>query len=120
VLDIGQSEDWFALQIALAPCLLGYSIIAKRLYSDPKTKRDGNTYWKWIETYVADDYSEAVRVGSGESKQFRSMSAESNIRKELIEKFASLQSPNRIEELVKIFIQATKMETGFWTMGAGP
>lgn len=69
MLDIGQSEDWFALQIALAPCLLGYSVIAKRLSSDPNTKRDGNTYWKWIETYVADDYSDAVNVGCGEKKQ---------------------------------------------------
>jgi thiaminase len=67
VLDIGQSDDWFALQIALAPCLLVYSIIAKRLYSDPQTKRDGNVYWKWILSYVADDYSEAVRVGSSKS-----------------------------------------------------
>lgn len=55
----------------------------------------------------------------------------------LLEKNAVLQSPSRIEELVKIFIHATKvgqvrdptnetsmltvrqMETGFWDMGAG-
>lgn len=65
VLDIGVAEDWFALQIALLPCLLGYGVIAKRLYHDPKTKREGNTYWKWIENYVADDYAEAVRLGCG-------------------------------------------------------
>jgi thiaminase len=59
------SQDWFALQVALAPCLIGYGDIAKRLYADPNTKRQGNIYWKWIENYVADDYSEAVRVGSG-------------------------------------------------------
>lgn len=65
VLDIGQSEDWLALQISMAPCLIGYGEIAKRLYADPKTKREGNIYWKWIENYVADDYTEAVKVGSG-------------------------------------------------------
>jgi thiaminase len=65
VLDIGQSQDWLALQVALAPCLLGYGGIAKRLHDDPKTKREGNIYWKWIENYVADDYAEAVGVGSG-------------------------------------------------------
>ena len=65
MLDIGLSQDWFALQVALAPCLIGYGHIAKRLYADPNTKRQGNIYWKWIENYVADDYSEAVRVGSG-------------------------------------------------------
>ncbi|KAI9052284.1 hypothetical protein LZ554_003639 [Drepanopeziza brunnea f. sp. 'monogermtubi'] len=102
VLDIGQSQDWFALQIALAPCLIGYGVIAKRLHADPKTKREGNIYWKWIENYVADDYVEAVDTGSA-----------------TIERNAVLQSPSRIEELVKIFIHATRMETGFWDMGAG-
>lgn len=65
VLDIGQSEDWLALQISMAPCLIGYGEIAKRLHADPKTKREGNIYWKWIENYVADDFTEAVKVGSG-------------------------------------------------------
>lgn len=55
----------------------------------------------------------------------------------ILEKHAVLQSPSRIEELIKIFIHATKvssseearrymlmltswkMETGFWDMGAG-
>jgi thiaminase len=67
VLDIGHSEDWFALQIALLPCLLGYGVIARRLHDDPKTVREGNRYWKWIENYVAPDYTEAVQLGMGES-----------------------------------------------------
>jgi len=58
------SQDWLALQVALAPCLIGYGDIAKRLYADPKTKRDGNIYSKWIANYVADDYSQAVEMGS--------------------------------------------------------
>jgi thiaminase len=49
----------------MAPCLIGYGVIARRLYDDPLTKREGNIYWKWIENYVADDFAEAVRVGSG-------------------------------------------------------
>ncbi|KAJ4304996.1 ATP-dependent RNA helicase dbp2 [Kalmusia sp. IMI 367209] len=63
VLDIGQSEDWIALQIALLPCLIGYGIIAQRLYNDTKTVREGSKYWKWVETYVADDYAQAMEVG---------------------------------------------------------
>lgn len=66
VLDIGQSEDWLGLQVALAPCLLGYGAIAKQLHGHPKTKTDGNTYWRWILNYVADDYVQAVQTGSGE------------------------------------------------------
>ena len=65
ILDVGQSEDWLALQMALAPCLIGYGAIAKRLHSDKGTLREGNKYWKWIENYVAEDYAEAVRLGSG-------------------------------------------------------
>ncbi|KAI0145876.1 Phosphomethylpyrimidine kinase-domain-containing protein [Hypoxylon sp. NC0597] len=99
VLDIGQSEDWLGLQVALAPCLLGYGAIAKQLHGDPRTKTEGNTYWKWILNYVAEDYVQAVQTGA-----------------DLIEKHAVLQSPSRIEELVKIFIHATKMEIGFWEM----
>ncbi|KAK7712736.1 trifunctional hydroxymethylpyrimidine kinase/phosphomethylpyrimidine kinase/thiaminase [Botryosphaeria dothidea] len=100
VLDIGQSEDWFALQIALMPCLIGYGHIARRLYDDQKTKREGNTYWNWVEQYVAEDYTDAVKAGL-----------------DIIERHAVLQSPSRIEQLVQIFIHATKMETGFWDMG---
>ncbi|KAL2206330.1 putative thiamine biosynthesis protein (Thi-4) [Sarocladium strictum] len=100
VLDIGQSQDWLALQVALAPCLLGYGAVAKMLHANDATdKSNANTYWPWIENYVAEDYVEAVRLGS-----------------ELLEKHALLQSPTRIEELVKIFIHATKMEIGFWEM----
>jgi thiaminase len=65
VLDIGQSEDWFALQMAIFPCLLGYGMIARRLFHDPNTLRDGNRYWKWIENYAADDFQEAVSLGRG-------------------------------------------------------
>ncbi|CAI6340256.1 unnamed protein product [Periconia digitata] len=67
VLDIGQSEDWLALQIALLPCLIGYGIIARRLFEDPETAREGNRYWKWIQTYVAEDYCEAMEIGKGTS-----------------------------------------------------
>ena len=63
---MGQSEDWLALQVALAPCLIGYGAIAKRLHADENSTRTGNKYWKWVENYVAEDYMEAVRTGSGE------------------------------------------------------
>ena len=37
---------------------------------------------------------------------------------DLVEKHAGKQSPTRIEELVKIFVHATQMETGFWAMAS--
>ncbi|KAF2167706.1 hypothetical protein M409DRAFT_21859 [Zasmidium cellare ATCC 36951] len=103
VLDIGQSEDWLALQISLLPCLLGYGMIARRLKELQRTNppKTPNRYVTWINNYVAADYTEAVKKGCA-----------------LVEKHAFKQSPTRIEELVKIFIHATKMETGFWTMAS--
>ncbi|PYH47528.1 DNA-directed DNA polymerase alpha catalytic subunit POL1 [Aspergillus saccharolyticus JOP 1030-1] len=102
ILDVGQSEDWLALQMALAPCLIGYGAIAQRLYSDKESVREGNRYWKWVENYVADDYTEAVRLGS-----------------ELLEKHMRDVSPSRMEELIKIFVRATELEIRFWDMGLG-
>ncbi|KAL2760915.1 hypothetical protein ACRALDRAFT_2131177 [Sodiomyces alcalophilus JCM 7366] len=99
VLDVGQSEGWFALMVALAPCILGYGAVGKQLHADPATVRDGNTFWPWIENYVAEDYVSAVRTSS-----------------ELMERHASSLSPSGLEQMVKIFIHATKMEIGFWEM----
>ena len=65
LLDIGQSEDWFALQIAFAPCLLGYGMIARRLYDDPGTVKEGNPYWKWIVNYTEQDFVTAMETGAG-------------------------------------------------------
>ncbi|KAJ6103623.1 Phosphomethylpyrimidine kinase type-1 [Penicillium sp. IBT 16267x] len=100
ILDVGQSEDWLALQMALAPCLIGYGAIAKRLHSEEGTLREGNLFWKWIENYVADDYSEAVRLGSA-----------------LLEEHMHKVSPSRVEALIKIFVRATELEISFWDMG---
>ncbi|KAL7272214.1 trifunctional hydroxymethylpyrimidine kinase/phosphomethylpyrimidine kinase/thiaminase [Rhizina undulata] len=102
VLDIGFTHDFFSLQVAMAPCLLGYGEIATNLANDPKTKKEENIYWKWIENYVAQDYQQAVAAGRA-----------------LLEKHAALQSPTKIEELVDIFAHATRMEKGFWNMGLG-
>lgn len=49
----------------MAPCLLGYFAVASMLRDHEATVREGNTYWAWIQNYVAEDYTEAVRLGSG-------------------------------------------------------
>lgn len=92
VLDIGQSQDWLALQVALLPCLIGYGIIARRLYEDPQTVRVGSRYWEWILQYVGQEYVDAMMRGS-----------------DLIEEHASKQSVSRVEELAQIFIHATNV-----------
>lgn len=118
VLDIGQSEDWLALQVALLPCLIGYGIIARRLYDDPKTARQGK-YWKWIETYVAEDYREAVELGSGKMiGYFEAMCCADHVG--LIEEAASKQAVSRIDELANIFIHATKVSRPSAFVGEAP
>lgn len=120
ILDIGQSDDWLALQVALAPCLIGYGAIARRLYTEKSTVREGNRYWKWIENYVADDYTEAVRLGSGKRSPFTVDHRMLNvIAIELLEKHTRVVSPSRVEELIQIFIRATELEISFWGMGLG-
>jgi thiaminase II len=100
VTDIGTREDWFALQIAMMPCLLGYGAIARRLYDDEETLRDGNAYFRWIENYVEGDYVSAVTVG-----------------RELLEGHAVRLSPERVDEMVEIFREGTRLEGLFWEMG---
>jgi thiaminase II len=70
LLDVGQSEDWIALQMALASCSIGYGVSAQLLQADIKTKRVGNPYYKWIESYSGDEYQETVRSTSGKLTAF--------------------------------------------------
>jgi ATP-dependent RNA helicase DDX5/DBP2 len=140
VLDVGQSEVWLALQIALLPCLIGYGIIARKLHEHPQTVRgEQNKYWKWILTYIDDDYAEAMKIGSGTRSKtcILTLDVVADAQVELIEKHAVKQSVSRVDELAHIFVHATKvmqavycvhvcrvaltkrqMEIGFWDMGA--
>ncbi|ODV92621.1 hypothetical protein CANCADRAFT_1212 [Tortispora caseinolytica NRRL Y-17796] len=100
LLDIGQTRDWFSLQVAMSPCLIGYYQIGQRLYNDPNTKREGNPYWGWIENYAAPDFVEAAELGI-----------------ELLETHSQHLSPSKLQELVEVFAQATVLESRFWQMG---
>ena len=63
------SEDWLALQMAMAPCAIGYAEIGRRLYDDAATKREGNPYWKWIEMYAHADFADSVVTMTGRSTE---------------------------------------------------
>ena len=65
LLEVGHCDDWIALQVALIPCMIGYKAIGKHLLESTSTIRAGNRYWKWIENYAGDEYSQATDVGSG-------------------------------------------------------
>ena len=61
---------------------------------------DGNEYFRWIENYVAEDYGEALKTG-----------------RKLLEDHAVRLSPERVEDMVEIFREGTRLEALFWGMG---
>ena len=120
MLDIGQSEDWLTLQVALAPCLTGYGLWQRDFVCDDATVHSGNLYFKWIENYPADDYQEAVRKGSGKSEglHLSAMRGRTDLSADLTESQFVEQSLSRIDELRHSFIRATEMEVGSWDLGS--
>ncbi|KAJ2961322.1 hypothetical protein NQZ79_g3419 [Umbelopsis isabellina] len=103
VLDQGATGDAMDLQVAMAPCSLGYGEIGRKLYNDPNTKREGNPYWQWIVNYAAEDFQASV-----------------DENRALLEKLALHHistSATRWSEVCEIFKQATILEIQFWEMG---
>src|ERR1700674_755554 len=56
VLDRGLAGDRLDLEIALAPCMIGYAEIAAERMADPATRHDGNPYRDWLLMYAGDEY----------------------------------------------------------------
>ena len=48
--------DLLDLQVALAPCVIGYAEIGAWLDADAGTLRDGNPYAEWIAMYAGAEY----------------------------------------------------------------
>lgn len=96
-LDIGTSRDFLSLQIAMIPCAVGYEVIARELKNDPATKKEGNQYWEWIESYASDEYVASVAS-----------------MREMVEKGMAGTGEEKANELVRIFAHAVKLEERFW------
>lgn len=100
-LDCGQAGDLLDLLVVLAPCVVGYGEIGRRLGADPATKRDGNPYASWIETYAAADYQS---VADGACAQLDRLAG-------------PFGAAARFPRLSALFAQATRLEIAFWDMG---
>src|SRR5271169_772633 len=61
VLDRGLAGDRLDLEVALAPCVVGYAVIAAEWMADPRTRLDGNPYREWLEMYAGSDYQGLAR-----------------------------------------------------------
>lgn len=101
VLERGLAGDILDLHVALAPCVIGYAVICKRLMEDPATKLDGNPYKDWIEMYAGDEYQE---IAQGAITHLDKLAV-------------SRMGEGRLKSLQKTFKQATTLEIGFWEMG---
>src|SRR4051812_7968426 len=101
VLDRGLAGDRLDLEVALAPCVIGYAEIARERMADPATKRDGNPYRDWLDMY--------------ESVEYQNLAHEAEAA--LDEQFARRGGEGRFPALAASFATATRLEADFWQMG---
>lgn len=101
VLDRGLAGDRLDLEVALAPCVVGYAEIAAERLADPATRRDGNPYQEWLEMYAGADYQALARAAAAA----------------LDEQFAVRGGEGRLASLAASFAAATRLEAAFWQMG---
>jgi thiaminase/transcriptional activator TenA len=100
VLDRGHAGDRLDLDVALAPCVVGYAEAVARLLADPTTKRDANPYAAWMDAYAGDEYRAWV---SGCIAKLDALGATKG-------------ADARYQELLATFRAATMLETAFWDM----
>ncbi len=67
VLDRGLAGDRLDLEVALAPCVIGYAEIARERMADSATKRDGNPYREWLDMYAGAEYQNLAREAARRS-----------------------------------------------------
>jgi thiaminase/transcriptional activator TenA len=101
VLETGLRGDLLDLQVALAPCVIGYAEIGRRLAADPAALAPGNPYRAWTAEYAGDAY-QAVARGA---------------RATLDRLAADCLTPTRFPHLLTVFRQACRLEADFWEMG---
>lgn len=101
VLDRGLAGDRLDLEVALAPCIVGYAVIASERLGDPATRLDGNRYRDWLEMYAGPDYQALARDTAAA----------------LDEQFARRGGEGRFPTLAATFATAARLEADFWQMG---
>jgi thiaminase/transcriptional activator TenA len=103
-LERGLAGDKLDLDVALAPCIVGYAEIAQWMLADPNTVLEGNPYLPWIEAYAAPDYAQAVATAI-----------------ETLEALGRRRGAEaRYASLLKTFRTATLLEADFWGIGWPP
>ena len=101
VLDRGLAGDRLDLEVALAPCMIGYAEIARERMADPATRTHDNPYREWLGMYAGDEYQGLAR----------------DCAAALDEQFARRGGEGRVPALAACFTTATRLEADFWAMG---
>ena len=101
VLDRGLAGDRLDLEVALAPCVIGYAEIARERMEDPATMHDGNPYRDWLDMYAGAEYQNLA----------------SDAAAALDEQFTRRGGEGRFPALAASFATATRLEADFWQMG---
>jgi len=101
VLDRGLAGDRLDLEVALAPCIVGYAEIAAERAAANTTKLDGNPYKSWLDMYA--------------SAEYQALATEAKAA--LDEQFVQRGGEGRFPALAAMFTAATRLEADFWQMG---
>ena len=101
VLERGLAGDRLDLEVALAPCIVGYAVIATERISDPATRLEGNSYREWLEMYAGAEYQGLAEEATAA----------------LDEQFARRGGEGRFSSLTRTFSAAARLEADFWQMG---
>ncbi len=101
VLDRGMMGDILDLEVALAPCTIGYGEIARRIEAYPGRNRVQNPYESWIAMYASDGYQALARAAA--------------LRLDALG--LSHGGEARFAALSAGFAEAARLECDFWQMG---
>jgi len=101
VLDRGLAGDILDLEVALAPCTVGYGEVAQRILADPRRRAGGNPYQSWIETYADPAYQALARAAA--------------VRIDALGETHGGEA--RFAALGAAFAEAARLEARFWQQG---
>jgi thiaminase/transcriptional activator TenA len=101
VLDRGIAGDILDLEVALAPCTIGYGEIALLIEASPKRLRSGNPYGSWIAMYAGVEYQSLARAAAARLDALGESHGGTA-------RFAALSAD---------FAKAARLEADFWQMG---
>jgi thiaminase/transcriptional activator TenA len=101
VLDRGLAGDILDLEVALAPCTVGYGEVALRILADPARRAEGNAYQSWIDAYAGEEYQAMARAAAARIDALG----------------VSHGGEARFARLAADFAEAARLEQRFWQQG---